>query len=105
MCQNARAMKPTEHEVSQLALTMRSWFKMTGEEARDRATGFLILAYGWGTPPSGAKLERAIKRDLSKKFEWVSAEACADFEAGESQRIAEYEVFISGRSGTPGSTL
>lgn len=94
-------MKPTAQEVSQLALTMRSWFKMTEEEARDRSTGFLALAYGWGTPPSGAKLEQIIKRDLSKGFEWVSPEARAAFEASEAQRVAGYEVFISDHSTPP----
>lgn len=94
-------MKPTEHEVSQLAATMRSWFRMTEEQARDRATGFLNLAYGWGTPPSGTKLEQMIKRDLSKGFEWISPDARTAFEASEAQRVAAYEVFISGQSATP----
>jgi hypothetical protein len=94
-------MKPNDHEVSQLALKMRSCFKMTEEEARDCAAGFLILAYGWGTPPSGTKLEQIMKRDLSKKFEWVSADARTAFEASEAQRVSEYEVFISGQSATP----
>jgi hypothetical protein len=98
-------MKPTAEEISQLASTMRSWFKMTEEEAQHRATGFLNLAYGWGAPPTGAKLEQMIKRDLSKGFGWVSPEARAAFEASEAQRVAEYEIFISGRSTPPGFRL
>ena len=95
-------MKPSDQEVSQLASLMKSWFKMTDEEARDRATGFLVLAYGWGSPPSGAKLEQKIKRDLSKGFEWISDEARSAFETSEAQRIAEQEIYISsGNNTTP----
>ena len=94
-------MEPTEHEISQLSSTMRSWFKMTAEEARDRATGFLTLAYGWGSPPSGTKLEQTIKRDLSKAYEWISSEARAAFEASEAHRVAGYEAFISAQSNNP----
>ena len=95
------AKKPTEQEVSQLAFKMRSLFKMSEDEARSQATGFLILAYGWGSPPSGPSLDRMIKRDLSKAFEWVSDEERMGFEASESLRLAEQEIYISGRSSTP----
>ena len=94
-------MKPTEQETSQLVSLMRSWFKMTEHEARDHAEGFLILAYGWGSPPSGAKLEQKIKRDLSKKFDWVSDESRISFEASEKQRFADQEAYISGSASTP----
>jgi len=94
-------MKPTDHEVSQLASTMKAWFKMTDVEAMERATGFLTLAYGWGSPPSGTKLEQMIKRDLSKVFEWVSSDARFAFESSEAQRLAEQENFISRSNSTP----
>ncbi len=94
-------MKPTQQEVTQLASQMKSWFRMTDDEARDRATGFLVLAYGWGSPPTGAKLEHKIKRDLSKAFQWNSDDARVAFEASEARRIAEQEIFISGSSHSP----
>jgi hypothetical protein len=94
-------MNPTDHEISQLATTMRTWFRMTDVEAMERATGFLTLAYGWGSPPSGTKLEQMIKRDLSKVFEWVSNDARIAFEASEAQRLADQEIFISGSKSTP----
>lgn len=94
-------MNPTDHEVAQLASTMRAWFRMTEDEALERATGFLTLAYGWGSPPSGAKLELKIKNDLSKVFEWVSDEARIVFEASEARRLTDQELFISRNTSTP----
>jgi hypothetical protein len=94
-------MNPTDHEISQLASKMRAWFRMTDVEAMDRATGFLTLAYGWGSPPSGTKLEQMIKRDLSKVFEWVPSDARIAFEASEAQRLAEQENFIFRSNSTP----
>jgi hypothetical protein len=94
-------MNPSGHEVSQLASKMKAWFRMTDVEAMERATGFLILAYGWGSPPSGTKLEQLIKRDLSKAFEWVSSDARISFEASEAQRLADQEIFISYSNSTP----
>jgi hypothetical protein len=80
---------------------MQSWFRMSDDEARDRATGLLILAYGWGLPPIGAKLEQRIKRDLSKQFEWNSDDARVAYETCEAQRIAEQKIFISSKNATP----
>jgi hypothetical protein len=100
---DAPAKEPNEHEVSQLAFKMRSLFKINEDEARARAIGFLILAYGWGSPPSGPKLDRTIKRELSKAFEWVSEEERIEFEASEALRVAEQEIFISGPSSVPRS--
>jgi hypothetical protein len=94
-------MNPSAHEVTQLASKMREWFTMTDTEAMERATGFLTLAYGWGSPPSGTKLEQMIKRDLSKVFEWVSSDARIAFEASEAQRLAGQEIFISHSNSTP----
>ena len=94
-------MKPTDHEKSQLAAQMCSWFKMSKTEALSQAEGFLILAYGWGTPPTGAKLEHKIKKDLSRDFEWVSEESRISFETSEARRIAEQQIFISTKSSTP----
>ena len=94
-------MNPSAHEVSQLAAKMRAWFRITDVEAVERATGFLTLAYGWGSPPSGTKLEQMIKRDLSKAFEWVSSDARIAFEASEAQRLTDQEIFISGSTSSP----
>ena len=80
---------------------MQSWFRISDGEAIDKATGFLVLAHGWGSPPVGAELDRKIKRDLSKVFEWVSDNERRSFEAAEARRITEQKVFISPKPSSP----
>lgn len=95
------AMKPSDSEISQLALKMRAWFKMTEVESRERATGFLTIAYGWGSPPSGSDLDRKLKSDLSKQFEWISDDVRVAFEQSEATRLKELEFRISSSPSPP----
>ena len=71
-------------------------FDVPEEEAREHASGLVLLAEGWGSPQSAAHLDwsHLVKKRLGEKLRWRSEEERERFARERHETFDAYEEYI-----------
>jgi hypothetical protein len=90
---------PSGALVEHVQSLISTFFEVSAEESRRRATGLVLLAEGWGSPELAKNLDWAyrVKKDLGSELNWRSPSVKQQFENEEKQRFESIDKLVPHR--------
>lgn len=82
--------------VSQVERLIFEFFDVSREEARQHASGLVLLAEGWGSPETAPSLDwpYIVKKLLAEKLRWRSETVRESFAYDRQHGYDAYETYI-----------
>jgi hypothetical protein len=90
--------QPTPSTVATVAFIIFATFEISEADAREEASGMVLLAEGWGgNSGTGLKWDEIVRTKFAGRLKWRSERARKDFMDGKSQTTEAYENYIRAR--------
>jgi hypothetical protein len=89
---------PTSSTVSTVASIIFATFEVSATDAREQASGLVLLAEGWGgNEAKGIRWDEIVRIRFAEQLKWRSEHARKDFIESKRQTADAYENYIRAR--------